>query len=117
MLTVPANVSIFVAAKPIDGRKSFRGLVAIVQGEFQMEATSGNLFVFVNKRCNQIKLLFWDRNGFWLMCKRLEQGTFRHLTPLSDESKCIEIDTADLGMLLEGVDLVNLRRKRYKLTS
>lgn len=117
MLSMPANVNIFVASHPIDGRKSFRGLVAIVQSEFQMTPTNGNLFVFLSKRCNLIKLLFWDRNGFWLMCKRLEQGTFRRLSPLSATDPCIEIDTAELSMLLEGVDLMNLRRKRFQLAS
>jgi transposase len=115
MLTFPANVRIFLANRPIDGRKSFSGLAAVVDSEFGCAPTSGDLFIFLNRRSTQVRLLFWDRDGFWLMAKRLEMGTFRRVRQAGEDSAQVEIDAADLSMLLEGVEAQNIRRrKRYK---
>jgi transposase len=115
MLTFPANVRLFLANRPVDGRKSFNGLAAIVDGEFGHPPTSGDLFIFLNRRGTQVRLLFWDRDGFWLMAKRLEMGTFRRVRQASEDIAHVEIDAADLSMLLEGVNAQNIRRsKRYK---
>jgi transposase len=115
MLTFPANVRLFLANRAIDGRKSFNGLAAVVEGEFGQAPMSGDLFVFLNRRGTQVRLLFWDRDGFWLMAKRLEMGTFRRVRQASEDVAHVEIDAADLSMLLEGVDAKNIRRsRRYK---
>lgn len=116
MLMLPANVRIFLANQPVDGRKSFNGLAAMVDGEFGRAPTSGDLFVFLNRRQTQVRLLFWDRDGFWLMAKRLERGTFRRVRQSKDGEARVEIDGADLSMLLEGIEAREIRRsKRYKI--
>jgi hypothetical protein len=66
----------YVAAHPVDARKSFDGLVALVESEFGLEVMSGHLFVFLNRRAPVAQMLFWDRNGFCIVKKRLESGTF-----------------------------------------
>lgn len=79
-----------------------------------MEATSGDLFIFLNRRGTQVRILFWDRDGFCILMKRLERGTFRRIESESDEAS-VEIDAGELGMLLEGIDAKQVRRrKRYQ---
>jgi hypothetical protein len=67
MLTLPPSVRIYVAARPVDARKSFDGLAAMVESEFGLEPLSGHLFVFLNRRGHVAQLLFWDRNGFCIL--------------------------------------------------
>jgi transposase len=95
-------------AKPVDMRKSFNGLVALVQGVLEEDPLSGDLFVFVNRRGNYLKLVTWDRTGFCLFAKRLEQGRFR--LP-SDETKQ-ELTQEALRLILDGVVLGRRRRMR-----
>jgi transposase len=95
-------------AKPVDMRKSFNGLVALVQGALGEDPLSGDLFVFVNRRGNYLKLVTWDRTGFCLFAKRLEQGRFR--LP-SDEDKQ-EITQEALRLILDGIVLGRRRRMR-----
>jgi len=71
----------------------------------------GAVFVFFNRRRDRIKLLLWDRNGFWLFYKRLERGTFRVITERSDERA--EISRAELSMILEGIDLKRGKIRRH----
>ncbi len=114
MLALPSNVKLFMATEPADFRKSFDGLAAIVESNFAMEPISGHVFVFLNKRANQVRLLFWDRDGFCLVAKRLEAGTFRRIRREGVTAPHIEIDTAELVLLLEGIDVSSMRRrKRY----
>jgi len=115
VLTLPSSVKIYVAAAPIDARKSFDGLAALVQSEFGLEPLSGHLFAFINRRGHIAQLLFWDRNGFILMKKRLEAGTFRLARKPSPEAAHVEIDSAELSLMLEGIELDGAkRRKRYR---
>jgi len=115
MLTLPSSVKIYVAATPIDARKSFDGLSALVQSEFGLEPLSGHLFAFINRRGHIAQLLFWDRNGFILMKKRLEAGTFRLARKPLPEATHVEIDSAELALMLEGIELDGAtRRKRYR---
>ena len=114
MLTLPPSVKIFVAAEPVDARKSFDGLAAMVDSELGLEVMSGHLFVFLNRRGHVAQMLFWDRSGFVIVKKRLEAGTFRLVQRPQGESKHIEIDSAQLALLLEGIDLAGAKkRKRY----
>lgn len=64
MLTLPPSVKIYLAAQPVDARKSFDGLAGMVEAEFGLEPLSGHLFVFLNRRGHVAQILFWDRNGF-----------------------------------------------------
>ena len=114
MLALPANIRLFLAERPVDFRGGFDSLVAIVENQFGLSALSGHVFIFLSKRGNQIRLLFWDRDGFCLVTKRLEAGTFRRVRRSSEGSSHIEIDAAELVLLIEGVEVQEMRRrKRY----
>lgn len=114
MLSVPRALKIFLARDPADFRKSFDGLAALVAGALGADPLSGNLFLFRNKRADRVKLLYWDQDGYVLWYKRLEAGTFRFPT-VDDQAASVSISPADLTMLLEGVDLASVRRrKRYQ---
>lgn len=114
MLTMPTNVRLFLATSPVDFRKSFDGLTGIVESEFGMTVKNGDVFVFLNKRGNQVKLLFWERDGLCLVHKRLEVGTFRRIQREGTVTPQIEIDGAELVLLLEGIEMQTIRRrKRY----
>lgn len=93
-------------------RKSFDGLSGIVINELNGNPLSGDVYIFINRRRDRIKLLIWDRNGFWLLYKRLEEGRFQEL--FFKDSKGAYISYESLIMLLEGIDLNSVkRRKRY----
>lgn len=114
MLTFPAGVRLFLATRPTDLRRGYDGLSAIVQSEFGMESTSGDLYIFLNRRGTQVRILFWDRDGYCVVMKRLERGTFRRHKS-ADGSTHMEIAAVDLAMLLEGIDAKEIRRrKRYQ---
>jgi transposase len=114
MLTLPSNVRLFLADSPADFRKSFDGLSAIVESSFGIEIRSGHVFIFINRRGNQVKLLFWERDGLCLVSKRLEAGTFRRILRPGATSPHIEIEPAELVLLLEGIEVQSWRRrKRY----
>jgi transposase len=113
MLSLPLPVRIYLCTRPVDLRKSFDGLAQLVREFLGADPLSGHLFVFHSKRRDRLKLLHWDRDGYWVLYKRLELGTFRF--PDSTEAEDgIEIRAADLTMILDGVDLESVkRRKRY----
>ncbi len=105
----------FVATEPVDLRRSYDGLSAMVEGTFGRSSRSGDLFVFINRRANQVRILFWDWDGYCIVMKRLEAGTFRRVTGRDGEALA-EIDAGRLAMLLEGIDAPTItRRKRYKM--
>lgn len=109
MLSFPANVRLYLANRPVDGRKSFNGLAAVVESEFELSPMSGDLFIFLTRRANLVRMLFWDRDGFCLVSKRLERGTFKRMRqPV--EGGHVELDVAELTLLLEGIEAKNLRR-------
>lgn len=113
MLSLPPSVQIYVASEPADMRKSFNGLTILVHDVLDQDPLSGHLFVFRNRRGDRVKILYWDRSGFCIWYKMLERGAF-HL-PCSDEPY-IEMSSAELALLLEGIDLAGARRHvRYKL--
>jgi transposase len=115
MLTLASGARMFMATRPVDLRRSYDGLCAIVEGTFGCSARSGDLFVFINRRANQVRILFWDRDGWCIVMKRLEAGTFRRIGAQGDEDH-IEIDAGELAMLLAGIDApVIKRRKRYRM--
>lgn len=105
---------IYLYSQNVDMRKSFDGLQAIVQSEYHADVRLGDLFVFLNRRLDRIKLLWWDTDGLVYFYKRLEVGTFQR--PLrSTESSQLEIDSTELGLLLTGIELASVRRRRrYK---
>lgn len=113
MLTLATNVRIYLHTQPTDMRKSFDGLCGVVRSVFQADPTDGSLFLFINRRQDRLKMLWWDRDGLALFYKRLESGTFE-LLRAPDESAVLEMDATQLAMLLGGVTLDTAkRRKRY----
>ena len=118
MLTLPPSVKIYVAAQPVDARKSFDGLTALVEAEFGLTPMSGHLFVFLNRRAHVAQILFWDRSGFCILKKRLESGTFRPVRTAAGDEKHVEIDSGELTLMLEGIELAGAKqRKRYRHTA
>ena len=113
MLSIPSAIRIFIARAAVDCRKSHDGLLALVRDSFGGDPFDGSLFVFLNRRHDRVKLLQWDRDGFWLHYKRLERGTFQ--LQLSGDGARVEISRAQLSMLLEGIDLQK-RKIRKPLT-
>lgn len=114
MLSIPSNVRLFIAVEPVDFRKSFDGLAAVVEHHLDQRPTSGDVYIFLNKRANQVRLLYWDGDGFCLVAKRLELGTFRRYASTEDGAVHAVISRAELTLLMDGVDVSSLRhRKRY----
>lgn len=111
MLTLPPSVRVYLASAPVDLRRGHDGLVAIVRGVWQLNPFDGHLFVFVGKRFDRVKLLFWDRNGFVLYYKRLSQGRFRMPT-IPVGAQRVELEATTLAMLLDGLDVKKIVRPR-----
>lgn len=115
MLTLPATVRIYLCVQPTDMRKGFDSLAMLVREHFGCDPASGHLFVFASKGNDRIKLLWWDRDGFAIMYKRLEQGNFKFPRTISSEIKALEIDSTDLLALLGGFEPVRIKRQlRYE---
>jgi transposase len=95
-------------------RRSFDGLYALVTNTMQLDAFMGHLFVFANRRKDRVKILYWDRDGFAVWSKRLEEGTYAMPFSEAEETRC-EISAQELGALLSGINLSQAkRRKRYQ---
>ena len=104
MLTLPPSTRVFVATQPADMRRSFDGLLAIVRDFLgHQDPFAGHLFVFRNKRGDRLKVLWWDRGGLALFYKRLEVGSFT-FPVLADDARQIEMTSADLQLVLQGID-------------
>lgn len=113
MLSLPTSVRIYLARGATDMRKSIDGLAAVTTQILEQDPLSGHLFVFCNARRDRIKILYWERSGFWLLHKRLERGTFAWPLPASSEAKQIELPASDLIALLGGLDLRAAKRRRW----
>lgn len=101
MISVSPATRIFVALEPVDMRKSFNGLYALVQNRLEEEPTSGHLYVFTNRARNRIKILFWDGSGLWVCAKRLEKGSFGWP---KGQGLCRSLRPEELSLLLHGVE-------------
>ena len=114
MLSLSPATRIFVAIEPVDMRKSFNGLHAIVQSEFQRDIRLGDLFLFLNRRLDRIKLIHWERDGLVIWMKRLEKGNFQR-PPCAPGADHVEMDATDLAILLAGLELASVKRRpRYR---
>jgi transposase len=112
MLTLPPSVRVFVATTPCDMRKHFDGIAAMVREGLREEPRSGHLFVVFNRRADQVRILFWDRSGYCLVSKRLERGRFRSpFEGMAEGRTHVEMEAAELTLLLEGIDLRGARRR------
>lgn len=101
---------IFVYGKPVDMRKSFDGLIAMVSQQLAEDVMSGDLYIFLNRRKNYAKCLIWDRTGFIILAKRLEKGQFR----LRNKGDKLLIQKAGLRLLLDGMPIGGVEISRSK---
>jgi len=116
MLTLPSSVRIFVYTQPADMRCGFNKLSMFASGFMGYDPLSGHLFVYFNKRGDKCKILFWDRTGFCIWYKHLQEGTFERIANPSSRAS-LEIDMTRLSLILEGIDISHARqRKRYHRT-
>lgn len=112
MLSLPPSVRIFLARGATDMRKSFDTLAALVCDVIDEDPQSGHLFVFVNRRRDRVKILWWDRSGYCLLAKRLEHGQFRMYDQAGGAAGHFEVTMSDLTLLLDGIDLRGAKRRR-----
>lgn len=113
---IPADVRIFVCTEPVDMRRSFDGLALAAREVLGEEPQSGALFVFLNKRANRLKCLWWDRTGYALLYKRLHRATFRLPGPVDEGSAKVRISPQELASILEGVRLPP-RKQRVRVAA
>lgn len=109
MKLLPQGMRVFVTAAAVDLRRGHDGLAAMVRSEWGDELFAGHLFVFLGRRFDRCKILFWDRGGLVLYYKRLERGRFRPPEVAAD-GKSVEMDMTGLAMLLDGIDVRRVRR-------
>ena len=112
MIPVTGNARMFLFRGQADMRKGFDGLSGMVEEHFAESLFSGSLFIFLNRRRDRVKILYWDRDGLALWHKRLERGKFQ--MPAEKEGPSVELAPAELSMLLEGITPLRLNR-RYRL--
>lgn len=114
MLGLPSGAKIYFCSQPVDFRKGFDGLSGIIASEFAMNVLDGHLFLFVNRRGDRIKALWWEPGGLILWYKRLEQGTFE-IPPATEGQSHVTIDATQLAMLIGGVPLASSRKRRKRM--
>ena len=116
MIGLPQNTKIFLCTEPVDFRKGFDGLTGVVTTTLGRNVTDGSLFLFVNRRRDRIKALWWETGGLTLWYRRLEKGTVELPKPQGDQLH-ITIDNVELAMWIAGVSLksAKTRRKRMKV--
>lgn len=111
MLPLPPSTKIYLATQRVDGRKGIDGLCALIRSYFGNDPLSGHLFVFITRRCDGLRILYWDRNGYILLVKRLEKGSFRVPHPVETSSQQLCIESDELLLLLGGLDLQCVERR------
>jgi transposase len=109
MLTLPPGVRVFVATARVDGRKGIDGLSALVRSQFAEDPLSGTMYVFFSRRADRVRVLYYDRDGYVLVTKRLEKGCY--LLPWRAEQRRVVIEAAELLLVLEGIDVRGARRR------
>lgn len=112
-MSLPAGVRVFLATQLVDMRRGHDGLCALIRGRFDLDPYSGQVFVFLGKRCDRIKALFWDRGGFVLYYKRLARGRFQ-LPRVAQGATHVFLDPTELTMLLGGFDLKTTRIRAWQ---
>lgn len=105
------GVRIYLCTAPTDMRKGFDSLAAVVRESLRYDPLSGHLFLFVGRDRDRLKILYWDADGFAIWYKRLEEGTFR-LPAAKQAGASVELRASELAMLLAGIDLTSIKRRR-----
>lgn len=123
MLSIPSTARVFLATAPTDMRKGFDGLFALVENVIREAPFSGHLFVFRNRKRDRLKVLWWDTDGLAIFYKRLERGNYQFPTDATvkrhdsnddddDAAARCEIRSDELALLLAGIDLGSVKRRR-----
>jgi transposase len=113
MISLPHPVRVFLHTPATDLRKGFDSLSGLVTTAFGQDPTCGHLFLFVNRRRDRLKILYWDRDGLAIWYKRLERGSFQ-LPAVAPDAVSIEMSPTQLTLILSGIDVNSARqRKRY----
>src|SRR5256885_1728059 len=114
MLHLSPSCRYYLYAGNADMRKGFDSLSGIISSQMQLNALDGSIFIFINKKHNQVKLLLWEGDGFAMYYKRLEKGTYE-LPVYSDENSSALVSSEELQLILQGISLKSVRkRKRYQ---
>ncbi|HET9992730.1 MAG TPA: IS66 family insertion sequence element accessory protein TnpB [Kofleriaceae bacterium] len=111
MILVPRSVRVYFATQPMNLHKSFDGLSNEIRHALNHDPLGGHVFVFLNRRKNQVKLIVWTRGGFTIVHKRLERGTFTFPARVVAGVASVAIDVHELAMLLEGIDVSRAKTK------
>jgi transposase len=110
MIPFAGRYAFYLCTLPTDMRKSFDGLCGLVTGALGQDPMNGAMYIFLNRFRNRMKLLVWDRTGFWIFYKRLEKGTFQ-LPKHEQDQFSVSISYEHLMMILEGIDLNSIRQR------
>ena len=116
MLIIPPKIQVYAALSATDMRKSFHGLIGIVEKELHKQVEDGDLFLFFNRRRNLLKVLFFTGDGAVILYKRLERGTFEPLRRGAESgsaARCLSLRAEDLRLLLEGIELSSVKRRKW----
>ena len=117
MIALAPQIRVFLYRRPTDMRKSFAGLIAATEAEMKQDPLSGSLFVFVNRRGDRIKILYWGETGFCIWYQQLQRGTYQLPKHASlDERGTLEVTRAQLSLILDGIELSTARQRlRFQL--
>ena len=110
-MSLPPSVRLYVASQPVDGRKGVDSLMVIVRDVFGHDPFGGHLFVFFSKRCDRVRIVYWDRDGFASWTKRLEKGRFKPVFSVDGQLTAAAIEAAELGLIIQGLDLRDAQRR------
>ena len=114
MLSLALPVDIYLCVAPADMRKAFDGLFALVVEHLGRDPLAGGLFVFLNRRRDRMKMIYWDGDGIAIWAKRLEAGTFQ-MPRVDAKTRSVILSATELTLLLRGIDLASVKqRKRYR---
>jgi len=113
----PGAMAIYFCIGATDMRKGFDGLMRLAEQQAARDVLQGGLFIFVNRRRDRVKLLWWDEDGLAIWYKRLEAGTFE-LPAVNEDVKHVSVTPTELSLLLGGIELASVRRrKRFRQTA
>ena len=116
MMGLPSGTPIYLCTEPVDFRNGFDGLTGIVTATLGQNVIDGSLFLFVNRRRDRIKALWWETGGLTLWYRRLEQGTVELPRPKDDKTH-VTIDAVELAMWIAGVSLKSSRHRRKRMAA
>jgi transposase len=112
MIAISPHIKVYLAKDATDMRRSFLGLITLTESVLRQEPVSGHLFVFLNRRRDLMKILYWDGTGFCIWYKRLERGSFqRPAAVVGEEQPDLELSMAQLSLMLQGIDLTSARQR------